>query len=629
MKRHYYTVFALLVFALLLTLGLVLRKEMNPEWKKYQEDFFRKERKQALRDLAGADEIKRVKLQRRLTYLERPRYRIRQIFLKDGNRVDRCITCHLDVKQLENKHPDIERFPFEQYGCTVCHGGIGRATEISMAHSTLRIPPRPLYEYLQAHATGTSTLDLFQYTASGRPIPFTGSVLCLRCHLSSHPRHVARWRKLKFRPLDKVRTKLKELSQSGLAAKESQCLGCHTTGFNPGTGRYLEDRVTCESCHGPGGFYSDLMAGGRARDGAELARTNILKTDADRVCLNCHRPDRHKDYLGEDTSPPLIAAYLGAKPTPDIDGVILDDAWNTALETRVFTWQLDGSSPRPGPTVSIRAVYDDARIYFSFRWPDKSFQDRMGHWVFTGKSWQPKVEWPDALALHWQATAKVADFKQGGCAVLCHSTGRFKKFPRMATREADALVDEWYWNAFTTPRTGRPGDGFLDNRTEFIPTGRPKPPLAGDYPEVSIAHGSDESGARMPQNRGGIPLVLNEDVTEVGRISPRFYVEDGRRVLLQLSEGAQPTKKVLPLYITGTPETGDSADLRGKASWSEGYWVLELSRALQTTSKRDVQFDPSQKSTTFGLAVWDGAAGDKHSVATQVRLLFEPSQKTE
>jgi hypothetical protein len=622
-NQHLYIIFALLVLSLLVTLGLILKKETNPEWMRHQKAFFREETQKVTTALARADGTQRTILQKRLRYLIRPRYRIRQIILRDGNRVDRCITCHLDLKQLEKKHLQIERFPFEEHGCTVCHGGVGRATESSRAHSTLRIPRRPLYEYLKVRDTGNSSLDLFQYSASGEPIPFTGSNLCLRCHLSSHPKHVARWRRLKFKPFDKVRTKLKEVQRSGLKLDESRCLGCHTTAFNELTGHYLEDQVTCESCHGPGGFYTELMAGGRARDGAELARANILETRSDRVCLNCHKPDRHSDYEGEDRPPTLIAAYLDGKPVPEMDGKALEDTWDTAFETKVATWQLGDGPPQPGTEVFIRAVYDDTNIYFAFRWLDKIRQDRMGQWLFSGGRWRATVDWPDALALHWQATEQVEDFRQGGCAVLCHSTGRFREFPRMATRQEGAVVDEWYWNAFTAERARRPGDGFLDHQVRFIPQGSLKPAFRWAQPEISAAHGSDASGERMPGTVGGIPLTLNAKETEGKPPHPRFYMAEGKQVPLQLSNSGKPAKKSFPLYESGLPEGGDSADIRGRASWSDGYWTLELSRALRTPYKRDVRLDLSEKSYSFGLAVWDGTTADQHQVATIVKLRFE------
>jgi len=622
-NRNLYIIFAVLVFSLLITLGLILWKEMNPEWMRYQEAFFREETEAVTKALARADETQQSNLQKRLRYLRRPRYRIRQILLKGGSRAERCITCHLDLKQLEKKHSETDPFPFEQYGCTVCHGGVGRATEETQAHSSLRIPRRPLYEYLEARGKGASPLDLFQYNASGEPIEFTGSKLCLRCHLSSHPKHMARWRKLKFRPFDRVRTKLKSLQKTGPALDESRCLACHSTGFNPRTGRYLENRVTCESCHGPGGFYANLMAGGRARDGAELARSNILETRSDRVCLHCHKPDRHRDYEGEDMPFTVIAADLDGKPAPKMDGNSLDDVWNIALETKVSTWKLGKGSPQSGTPVFIRSVYDGSSIYFAFRWPDKIRHDRMGQWLFSGGRWQAKVDWPDALALHWQATAKVDDFSQGGCAVLCHSTGRFKAFPRMATRKEGALVDEWYWNAFAAARAGRPGDGFLDHRIEFVPPGSKKPELRGSLPAISAAHGSDSSGERIPKTVGGIPLILNAKETEGKPPIPQFYLESGQRVSLQPSATGEPKEKFLPLYESGIPESGDSADIRGRATWSDGYWTLELRRPLKTPHKRDVQLDPSLKNYSFGLAVWDGATADQHQTATIVKLRFE------
>jgi hypothetical protein len=104
-------------------------------------------------------------------------------------------------------------------------------------------------------------------------------------------------------------------------------------------------------------------------------------------------------------------------------------------------------------------------------------------------------------------------------------------------------------------------------------------------------------------------------------------MEGGKQVPLQLSDGGKPAKKSLPLYESGIPEGGDSADIRGSASWSNGCWTLELSRALRTPSKRDVRLDLPEKSYSFGLAVWDGATGDQHQVVTIFKLRFEPIEE--
>ena len=128
----------------------------------------------------------------------------------------------------------------------------------------------------------------------------------------------------------------------------------------------------------------------------------------------------------------------------------------------------------------------------------------------------------------------------------------------------------------------------------------------------------------MPETVGGIPLFLNAKKTGEKQTVPLFQMVEGQRVPLQSSDGGEPVKKVLPLYLSGPPEGGSSADISGGASWSDGVWILELGRALKTNDKKDVQLDPSKKNYYFGLAVWDGATGNQHQVATIIKLRFEP-----
>lgn len=69
--------------------------------------------------------------------------KIKQILLKgsyswskqqNGDKVDRCMTCHIDEDKLKAAHPSTKELPFDIYGCTVCHGGIGRALSEEVAH---------------------------------------------------------------------------------------------------------------------------------------------------------------------------------------------------------------------------------------------------------------------------------------------------------------------------------------------------------------------------------------------------------------------------------------------------------------------------------------------------------------
>ena len=69
---------------------------------------------------------------------------LQQIWLESLGRVDRCTSCHLgvtwegmeDVEEPYRSHPraPLAHHPIERFGCTLCHGGQGFATELPDAH---------------------------------------------------------------------------------------------------------------------------------------------------------------------------------------------------------------------------------------------------------------------------------------------------------------------------------------------------------------------------------------------------------------------------------------------------------------------------------------------------------------
>ena len=91
-----------------------------PSWKKYQAEYYRIVKEQ------GADNS-----------IKPNSPGIRQVSSRELRRTDRCITCHLGlenpdmagVPQPHAQHPGdfLSDHPYEQFGCTVCHGGQGRA----------------------------------------------------------------------------------------------------------------------------------------------------------------------------------------------------------------------------------------------------------------------------------------------------------------------------------------------------------------------------------------------------------------------------------------------------------------------------------------------------------------------
>jgi len=112
-------------------------KEQTPEWKNYQKEFIA-----YVDNHLGPERSAGIETG------------IHQLWVKDLNRVDRCVTCHIGYnwEGLENAphpfrtHPRkiFEHHPVEEYGCTICHGGQGFALTEREAHGFIEDWHEPL-----------------------------------------------------------------------------------------------------------------------------------------------------------------------------------------------------------------------------------------------------------------------------------------------------------------------------------------------------------------------------------------------------------------------------------------------------------------------------------------------------
>ncbi len=71
----------------------------------------------------------------------------------------------------------------------------------------------------------------------------------------------------------------------------TQCAGCHTSGLNVETGRWNDDGVMCESCHGPASLHDSVAkSAGRRPNDEELAaiRASINPGTDPQTCGACH-----------------------------------------------------------------------------------------------------------------------------------------------------------------------------------------------------------------------------------------------------------------------------------------------------------------------------------------------------
>ena len=117
--------------------ALVFWSYYTPEWQDYQSEF-----QELVAKKFGADRAAQAPLG------------LQQIWVKELNRVDRCITCHqgMEWKGLEGaphpfkSHPQeiLKKHPLDRYGCTMCHGGQGYATDMEAAHGFIEHWEEPL-----------------------------------------------------------------------------------------------------------------------------------------------------------------------------------------------------------------------------------------------------------------------------------------------------------------------------------------------------------------------------------------------------------------------------------------------------------------------------------------------------
>ncbi len=72
---------------------------------------------------------------------------------------------------------------------------------------------------------------------------------------------------------------------------KNNCLGCHTTGYQPATAEWKEMGVGCEMCHGPGSTH----AGSSDKKGTISSLTDLDPAHQAMVCARCHSKGMSKD----------------------------------------------------------------------------------------------------------------------------------------------------------------------------------------------------------------------------------------------------------------------------------------------------------------------------------------------
>ena len=173
MKR---LVFFILTSVLAALFVWTMWEDTTREWTHEQRRFFKTLAKEERRGLTGG---------------------IKQILVTPLHRVDRCTTCHvaIDKPQLAlaeepfTAHPGryLQWHPVEKFGCTVCHGGQGLATEVADAHGDVPHWEEPLLRGPLVQASCAQCHGNLEQIADQAPLLVKGRALfeakgCYGCH---------------------------------------------------------------------------------------------------------------------------------------------------------------------------------------------------------------------------------------------------------------------------------------------------------------------------------------------------------------------------------------------------------------------------------------------------------------
>ncbi|MFQ5890305.1 MAG: ethylbenzene dehydrogenase-related protein [Gemmatimonadota bacterium] len=279
--------------------------------------------------------------------------------------------------------------------------------------------------------------------------------------------------------------------------------------------------------------------------------------------------------FGEGT--PGATTVIAKKGTPVIDGKDGDEAWGPPSEVELLPFNGGG-----GPSkATVKAAYDDHNIYFLVKWEDptgtESIHKKMWSYDAAADSWS-QAQNEDRLYFLWNISA--IDFDEGGCSLYCHvgDPDWEKAEWNMGTNNPGDRVDVWHWKAARTNPVGHADDKYwvdLTHAEEIIYEGeRLLRTRLGDLGS-GFYSGNEKEGlpAFMHANDPGanVDFLIGYEAVE---FDPEADWKDG---------------DTIPGYVLKAG-TGSRADVVSAATYTEGTWVVELKRRLNTYNADDVQF---------------------------------------
>lgn len=324
-------------------------------------------------------------------------------------------------------------------------------------------------------------------------------------------------------------------------------------------------------------------------------------------------------YILDSSTQPTLT-FVKTVTTPSLDGDGSDGVWKQAPEVVVHTargFNLIGGEV----AVHIRALHDGSRAYLLFRWPDSTrsqkhipLQKTDGGWKLVHTNYYNNDEneyYEDKFAV-MLALSPVAggNTVRLGAKPFADKPGPAHGLGLHAATDG-SLADVWHWKSVRSGAINQVDDNYFGALMDVKP-GR----YTGGYTQdPKTGGGFEQIFEKIP----GTPYVkvkyLPKDLAaqqaQMGPFNPDVNVSDtGSFAMPRASvvpysakaDAAIPVGTVIPSIVYDTPFTGDRGDVSAHAQWRDGWWTLEVSRALDTGSKFD---QPIGNDTYMWVSVFD------------------------
>ncbi len=221
----------------------------------------------------------------------------------------------------------------------------------------------------------------------------------------------------------------------------------------------------------------------------------------------------------------LLAIPVTTAPT--IDGVV-DAAWAsaTAVEIGTSVWDIGEFEGYGGDsyTATVRALYDDARVYFLAEWDDPTLSNNRQCWYYdtndslwVQESGRPTFDngvlvepahYEDKLSFIWNVDESVATFSTQGCMTVCHTGVSGHPHGKTAlkyTNSPGEAVDMWHWKLVRTNKVNQADDQHTDDSSQEKNGGR---------------HGDTKTGGGYSNNVQTVQHPVTAEDVEI----PLYYI---------------------------------------------------------------------------------------------------------